>query len=139
MPTSAELLLDTSAAVPFLLTTHEAHATTYAALRPHQLGLAGHAAFETFSVITRLPGTARVSPPSAARILKHNFPHAAHLSAKRAASLLTDLAGYAVSGGAVYDALVGAAAAEHGRTLATRDRRAASTYAAIGVDVMLLR
>lgn len=138
MPTSAELLLDTSAAVPFLLTTHEAHATTYAAMHHHRLGLAGHAAFETFSVITRLPGTARVSPSLAARILKHNFPHVAHLSAKRAASMIAAFAEYSVSGGAVYDALVGASAVEHGRTLATRDRRAATTYADLGVDVLLL-
>jgi predicted nucleic acid-binding protein len=38
----------------------------------------------------------------------------------------------------VYDALVGCAAAEHGITLATRDRRALEVYRAIGVDVEVL-
>jgi len=38
----------------------------------------------------------------------------------------------------VYDALVGAAAAEHRLVLVTRDRRALDTYRALGVDVELL-
>ena len=42
-----------------------------------------------------------------------------------------------IAGGAVYDALVAAAAAEHGITLATRDRRAADTYRALDIDFEL--
>jgi predicted nucleic acid-binding protein len=43
-----------------------------------------------------------------------------------------------VAGGAVYDALVGAAAATHGLPLATRDRRALDIYRAVGAEVKLL-
>ena len=42
-----------------------------------------------------------------------------------------------ISGGAVYDALVGLAAAEHGSVLATRDARARSTYEAVGARVVV--
>ena len=38
----------------------------------------------------------------------------------------------------MYDALVGAAAKEHGLPLATLDRRAIDTYFALGVQVELL-
>jgi hypothetical protein len=38
----------------------------------------------------------------------------------------------------VYDALVGLAAKRAGLRLATRDRRAASTYAALQVDIELI-
>ncbi len=48
-----------------------------------------------------------------------------------AATLPRLLAPLDISGGAVYDALVALAAREAGATLVTRDRRAASTYAAL--------
>ena len=38
----------------------------------------------------------------------------------------------------MYDALVGAVAAQHGLTLVSRDRRALDTYRALGVTVELL-
>jgi predicted nucleic acid-binding protein len=38
-------------------------------------------------------------------------------------------------GGALYDALIGATAREHGATLLSADRRAREAYEAIGVDV----
>ncbi|RNL61999.1 type II toxin-antitoxin system VapC family toxin [Nocardioides marmoriginsengisoli] len=139
MPTSADLLLDTSAAVPFLVRTHVAHAATHQATSKKRLGLAGHAAFETFSVITRLPEPSRVSPDKAALMLRHNFPHTRHLSARRANELIAKLARSAISGGAVYDALVAAAAVEHGCVLMTRDARALNTYSAMGADVILLK
>lgn len=138
MAISAEILLDTSAAVPFLLRGHPAHADVQAAVSGRRLGLAGHAAFETYSVITRLAEPTRVSPLTAQRLLSHNFPRTRHLSPERAAELTLVMAEAAIAGGSVYDALVGATALEHRRTLASRDQRALVTYAAIGVDVMLI-
>ena len=38
----------------------------------------------------------------------------------------------------MYDALVGAAAVQHGTTLVTLDRRALETYRVLGVEVDLL-
>jgi predicted nucleic acid-binding protein len=136
--TTSPCLLDTSAALAFVQPSHEAHATTYAALVGRLKGLAGHAAFETFSVLTRLPPPGRLTPRAAQRLIEVNFPHTRFLSSQGSAALLAHLSASGVSGGAVYDALVGAAAAEHGLMLVSRDARAAGTYRAMGADLELL-
>ena len=142
MPTGArrrdEVLVDTSAAVALVVADHEDHAGTFAALAERRLGLAGHAAFETFSVLTRLPPPARRTPVVVARLLHSGFPHTRFLSAEGAASLVDRLESLGIAGGSVYDALVGATAAEHGLTLVTRDRRATETYRVLGAEVELL-
>lgn len=141
MPTSGsgpQLLVDTSAAVPLVVADHDQHEVTFEALAALRLGLAGHAAFETFSVLTRLPPPARRTPNAVSQVLAGNFPHSRFLSAERARHLLERLAGHGIAGGSVYDALVGAAAAEHGLPLATRDRRALETYRELGVEVRLI-
>ncbi len=141
MPTSAsvpDVLLDTSAAVAFALVDHQHHEAVFASLVGRQRGLAGHAAFETFSVLTRLPPPSRRSPDAVLRLLQADFPKTRFLSAVRAARLLAELAGHRVAGGSVYDALVGATAVEHDVPLATRDRRALATYRELGVDVELI-
>ena len=142
MATSArkrqDLLVDTSVAVALTVADHEHHDATFAALQGRRLGLAGHAAFETFSVLTRLPAPARRTPATVARLLAASFPHSRFLGADSSRSLLGRLATIGVAGGSVYDALVGAAAAEHGLTLATRDRRALEIYRALDVEVEFL-
>jgi predicted nucleic acid-binding protein len=138
LPTSADLLLDTSAAVPFLVMGHDAHKSVFEALSEHRLGLAGHAAFETFSVLTRLPGSSRVPPLTASKILQRAFPNTKYLGATRSAKILAQFADSGITGGAVYDALVAACALEHRCILVTRDRRALSTYAAVGAEVLHL-
>ena len=141
MPASAngpELLVDTSIAVALTVADHEHHETTLRALGDHRLGLAGHAAFETFSVLTRLPPPARRTPGTVARLLTSNFPHSRFLGADAATALLAELHVVGIAGGAVYDALVGACAREHDLRLATRDRRALETYRALDVHVALL-
>lgn len=141
MPAGAErreLLVDTSVAVALSVTGHDHHEETIQALAGRRLGLSGHAAFETFSVLTRLPPPARRTPPSVARLLAVNFPHSRFLGAEATAQLLARLPAAGIAGGAVYDALVGATAVEHGLGLATRDRRAVETYRALEVHVELL-
>lgn len=134
----APVLLDTSAAIPIVFEDHEDHDAVFAALAGRERGLAGHAAFETFSVMTRLPLPARRSPAGARRILARDFPETSFLSAEGSANLLELLASHGISGGSIYDALVGAAALEHGLRLITRDRRAVPTYRALGVEVEVL-
>ena len=131
-------LLDTSAAIAFVQPSHDAHATTYTALTGRPLGLAGHAAFETYSVLTRLAPPDRMTPQAAQRLIEVNFPHTRFLSSKASAALVAKLSARGVAGGAVYDALVAAVAAEHGLRLVSRDARAAGTYRALGVDLELL-
>lgn len=141
MPGSAsgtDLLVDTSVAVALTVGDHEQHESTSRALRGRRLGLAGHAAFETFSVLTRLPPPARRTPATIARVLAADFPGSRFLGAGAAAALLVELHCTGIAGGAVYDALVGASAREHGIALATRDRRALETYRALDVQVEIL-
>jgi predicted nucleic acid-binding protein len=141
MPASAdgpELLVDTSIAVALTVADHEHHERTFQALGDRHLGLAGHAAFETFSVLTRLPPPARRTPATVARLLRANFPHSRFLGADAAAALLAELHAAGIAGGAVYDALVGACAREHDLLLATRDRRALETYRALDARVELV-
>jgi predicted nucleic acid-binding protein len=141
MPPSAReatVLVDTSVAVALVVADHAHHPDTFKALRGRPLGLAGHAAFETFSVLTRLPSPARRTPATIARLLAVSFPDSRFLGTRATASLLTTFGTAGIARGAVYDALVGAAAKEHQLPLATRDLRALDTYRALGVDVELL-
>jgi len=143
MPTSAkaapaEVLVDTSVAVALLVADHTHHAEVMRHLAGRRLGLAGHAAYETYSVLTRMPPPARRTPAAVGKLLAFNFPATRFLGAEAAADLLGRLAGLDLAGGSVYDALVGATAAEHAMTLVTRDRRALATYRALEVDVELL-
>jgi predicted nucleic acid-binding protein len=133
-----QLLVDTSVAVALSVASHEGRPAALAAVRGRRVGLAGHAAFETYSVLTRLPGSSRRAPATVGRLLASNFPHTRFLSPGATASLLTRLAQEGISGGAVYDALVGAAAAEHGVPLVTRDSRALRTYRTLDVDVIVV-
>ncbi len=133
-----QLLIDTSVAVALAAAGHEHHQATRKAIGDRSCGLAGHAAFETFSVLTRLPPPNRRTPDAVAQLLTHNFPGSVFLSARGAGRLHSRLAQLGIAGGAVYDALVAATAAEHGITLATRDRRAAETYRVLDIDFELI-
>jgi predicted nucleic acid-binding protein len=141
--TSAEegavALLDTSAAIALVVEDHEDHEATLEAVRGRRLGLAGHAWFETYSVLTRLPGARRRSPADALRILAHDFPASVFLGADEAAELGRDLARLGVSGGAVYDALVAAAVRQHGGPLVSGDARARPVYEGLGVAIEVIR
>lgn len=141
MPASGrgpDLLVDTSVAVALTVADHDQHETTSRSLGTRRLGLSGHAAFETFSVLSRLPPPARRTPAAVARLLAANFPDSKFLGAETAAALLGELHALGIAGGAVYDALVGAAAREHGLALATRDHRALDTYRLLEVRVELV-
>lgn len=130
-----DLLVDTSVAIALVVADHELHDATVERAGRRRLGLSGHAAFETYSVLTRLPGAARRGPAVVARLIAANFPASRHLSAVAAAKLLRRLPEVGIAGGSVYDALVGAAAADHGIPLGTRDRRAIDVYRVLDVDV----
>jgi predicted nucleic acid-binding protein len=130
-----DVLVDTSAAVALVVVGHEAHTSTLTALDELTLGLSGHAWFETFSVLTRLPGSARRSGRVVHEILRHDFPASRFLSAVGANALIEELQPTSVVGGAIYDALVAAAAREHRVPLVSRDRRAAAIYREVGVEI----
>lgn len=124
---------DTSVAVAALDPTHEAHPACRRALVEFRPALAGHAMFETYAVLTRLPLPLRLSAGQAASVLAAAFPQDCWLDATDTRDLSERLAGLDVVGGAVYDALVGQAAVANHRTLLTRDRRAERTYRSLDV------
>jgi predicted nucleic acid-binding protein len=135
-PTSGdgpELLADASVAVALVMADQQHHAQTAKAVGDRRLGLAGHAVFETYSVLCRLPAPLRRTPRAIRDLLARDFPYSRFLSADGAGALLDRLPSLGITGGAVYDALVAAAAAEHGITLATRDQRAVATYRSLDV------
>jgi predicted nucleic acid-binding protein len=134
----AELLVDTSVAVALVVADHAAHTHVVRLVGDRRLGLAGHAAFETFSVLTRLPPPARRDPQTVRAVLAQNFPDSRFLSGEDASTLLVDLADLGIAGGSVFDALVAAAAATHDLPLATRDLQALDTYRAVGAEVVLV-
>ncbi len=131
-------LLDTSAAVALIVEDHEAHIATLDAVEGRRLGLAGHAWFETYSVLTRLPAGLRRSPADALRVMARNFPASGFLGEAEAADLGGELARLGISGGAVYDALVAAAARQHRLPVVSGDARARPVYEALGAEIELI-
>ena len=130
------LAVDTSAAVALIMASHVANRAVRRHLRGRDLVLTQHSLAETYSVLTRLPGDARVAPADAVRLIEANFGPPALMPATTAASVPNLLAQLNIGGGAVYDALVGLAAKSNSLPLATRDLRAAATYDALGVQVI---
>jgi predicted nucleic acid-binding protein len=125
---------DTSVAIAALDPTHEAHLACRRVLVDLRPALAGHAAFETYSVLTRLPVGLRLSADQAVSVLAAAFPGECWLDAAGMRDLRERLATLAIVGGSVYDALVGQASVANGRTLLTRDRRAERTYRSLEVQ-----
>jgi hypothetical protein len=125
MPTRTrgpEVLADTSVAIALVVEDHESHRATLEAVGQRKVGLAGHAVFQTFSVLTRLPPPARRSASVVARLMKANFPENRYLSPEGAAALLARLVEAGLAGGSVYNALV----------------RAVAVYRALGVSLEIL-
>jgi predicted nucleic acid-binding protein len=143
MPTDTDadgevVLLDTSVAIAAIVEDHEFHTSALEGILGRRLGLSGHAWFETYSVLTRLPGANRRSPADALRLLAHNFPASGFLGEDESLALGPEIARLGVSGGAVYDAHVGAAARQHRRRLVSADARAQPVYETLGVEVEVI-
>lgn len=124
--------------MPLLVTSHPQHVAVSQWARGRRLGLSGHALAETYSVLTRLPGDARVDPADAVTLIDENFPEPLQLGADAARGAHREFARRGVAGGATYDGLVALAARERGAVLVTRDARAKATYDALGVNTEVL-
>ncbi len=128
---------DTSVLIAMLRPGHEFHRVARTALQRDELRLVAHTAAETFSELTgRRP---RVAPRTALSALRAIDREPLTLSARAYLTTLERCVECGVVGGSVYDALIAATAREAGARLISLDRRAAPTYAAIGVDVHLLQ
>ncbi|MCB0928750.1 MAG: type II toxin-antitoxin system VapC family toxin [Mycolicibacterium insubricum] len=136
--TTRRLTVDTSVAVPLLVGSHVQHRQIAEWADGRTLNLSGHALAETYSVLTRLPGDARVAPTDAVNLIDENFDETLVLSAAVMQSAHRVFAERGIAGGATYDGLVALAAREHNAVLVTRDARARSTYEVLGVAVEVL-
>lgn len=127
---------DTSVLVAAFARWHEAHTAAATAVRSSD-ALVDHVAVETFSVLTRLPPPQRVAPDLVVAFLDRHYP-GARLPGAPSMDVLGTAKDAGITGGAVYDLLVGLSARDAGATLVSLDRRAATTYAAAGVAHDLL-
>lgn len=132
------LAIDASVAIPLVLKNHEAHRAVAHWCAERRLPLCGHAAIETYAVLTRLPGTARVAPEDAIRLLETNFAEPLVTRSRSLKPAVELFARLGIAGGATYDALVALAALEHQAVLASRDARAEATYRRFGVEVEMV-
>jgi predicted nucleic acid-binding protein len=138
LTTSESALVDTSVAVALSSQDHDFYESTRDALAGVTLGLSGHALFETYSTLTRMPPPFRRSAHEVKAFTDERFPETRMLSVSSAAKLYVRMVSDGIVGGSVWDGLVGACALEHGMKLASRDRQAVSTYQALGIDVVIL-
>ncbi|HET8928062.1 MAG TPA: PIN domain-containing protein [Microbacterium sp.] len=127
------LACDTSILIPLVAPWHPDRDTVLT----HTAAISSvpaHALLECFSVLTRLPPPHRAPPAAAAAVLAALSMAPIALAAHQQRELIIDCAAIGISGGAVYDALIGATAAAHGLMLLTRDARARRTYDALGIE-----
>ncbi|MGH3104788.1 MAG: PIN domain-containing protein [Gaiellaceae bacterium] len=100
--------------------------------------LPAHAALEAYSVLTRLPRD-RPSPALVVEFLARRFPRPwLALGGEQVSGLLDELQRLNISGGATYDAVIGATARAGDATLVSCDRRAAITYERLRIAYELI-
>lgn len=129
---------DSSVVIAALAPWHNAHAAALDALREVRT-IISHVAYETTSVLSRLPRDRRSAPTTILAALQHNFPDPwLALDGAEARRALERAVGQGIRGGALYDALIAATAAQHGARLLSADTRARATYQALGVEVVRL-
>ncbi|HEX3434784.1 MAG TPA: PIN domain-containing protein [Solirubrobacteraceae bacterium] len=130
---------DSSVLIPALASTFDGHGRCVAALAGRSPRLISHVAFETTSVLSRMPEGLRMTPTSVHDALGLDFPDPwLALDAVGQRTCLSRAVEAGLRGGALYDALIAATAREHGATLLSVDRRARDAYEAIGAKVSYL-
>jgi len=134
----AGAVADTSVVIALTLGGHARHRSAVEAHRRYAPVLAGHARFEAYSVLTRMPPPGRLSPADAALALRRNYPQTVWLGAADQRRVLDALVRAGVQAGAVYDGLVAGSAMLARLPLLTSDQRAVATYQALGVDVIMV-
>ncbi|WP_322767396.1 PIN domain-containing protein [Frankia sp. Cr1] len=129
---------DTSVVVPALADWHPEHKRSLDLVR-NVRQLPGHVLIETVSVLTRIQRGVATPAADVVLALTQDFPdEPLVLSPAEYRRLLATFAATGITGGQVYDALVGMSAAAAGARLLTADRRALPTYAAVGATAELV-
>jgi predicted nucleic acid-binding protein len=129
---------DTSVVVAAFASWHEAHRPARQAL-DDGVSLIGHCALEAYSVLTRLPSPHKVAGHVVREFLEARFPGPfLQLAPVAHRNFIRELSEKELSGGAVYDALVAATAADAGAELVTCDKRALPVYERYRVQVKVI-
>jgi len=132
------IAVDTSVVVAAFASWHEANSAAAAVLARGPLAPV-HVLVETYSVLTRLPPPHRAPANIITDFLARHFRRAPLTLPPQAWPELLQRASEAgITGGAIYDALVGATAGHAGATLLTRDRRATAVYNKLGISYELI-
>lgn len=129
---------DTSVLVAALTSWHPQHERARAQITERVRSVPAHVLLECYSVLTRLPAPHRIAPVHAGGVLDQVGLGTLALPDGEQRALARRLARAGVRGGASYDGLVGATALHHDLTLLTSDRRARTTYDALGVGYELV-
>ncbi len=119
--------VDSSVVIAGFASWHEHHDKARAALESAPY-LIAHCALESYAVLTRLPAPHRASPKIVVEYLRAQFPNDPISLSTPTVTLIEELYGLGISGGAVYDGLIAMTARSHHATLLTLDRRAEPTY-----------
>lgn len=132
---TSRVAVDTSVAVPLPLASHRSYAVMveWPGCRAERPGLA-----ETHSILTRLPGDARLDSQDAAILIAGRSSAPLVLGAELSLNLPRELVRLGIAGAALYDAMVALAAEGHSIPLATRDQRAKSTYDLVAVTLEIV-
>ena len=126
---------DASAAIAAFAPWHERQGSVQEALGTAP-SIIAHAAYETYSVLTRLPEPQRAPAGLVVEQLDDLFADRwLSLPAGPLRAALARLEQLGVSGGKTYDGLIAITAASNDATLVTLDRRALQTYLLVGVSV----
>ena len=127
--------VDTSVVVAAFATWHPAHVAARQTLDVAPR-LPGHAGLEAYSVLTRLPPPHRAPASDVRAFLEREFAEPwLVLPGAELGALIQRLVDLGITGGATYDAVIGATAKRAGASLITRDRRARTIYEQLGVEV----
>jgi predicted nucleic acid-binding protein len=130
---------DSSVLIPALATSYDGHERCLAALAGRSPRLISHVAFETTSVLSRMPEGLRMTPVTVRDAIDADFPDSWFtLDADGQRACLRRAVDAGLRGGVLYDALIAATAREHGATLLSADRRASEAYDAMGAEVSYL-
>jgi predicted nucleic acid-binding protein len=129
---------DSSVVIAAFASWHEHHERARA-IMDQGVRLVEHCALETYSVLTRLPSPHRCSGIVVRDFLQARFAEPfLRLDATAWRRFLMDLPERELAGGAIYDALVAATAAQHDAELISCDRRAAAIYESYGIKATIL-
>lgn len=129
---------DASAAVAAFAPWHDRQDAVQRALG-RTPAIVAHAAFETYSVLTRLPDPQRAPAALVVEQLEDTFADRwLGLAAGAERLALARLEKLGLAGGRTYDGLIAIVAVANEATLVTLDRRALPTYLLVGADVELV-